>query len=495
MYQRAMFCLAVLIGVMANAQTINVRGKISTQGGARPLPNATVMLVGQTLNGNSDTGGAYSIKRTTAVKVPLLVPQTENISFNNGTLEFYLSQQQSVKVEIFDIKGTLVKKDFIAAVPAGVFRYTVAVKQYATNVLVVRASIGANSLTCRYLSGNSANILQASSANVVATNGNLAKLAVVADSLRVTANGHTTKTVRISSYDTIVNIILDSVPGPSSGCGKLTSLASYQRGTLYSITSAGLSRRYIISIPANYDRNKPYRLVFAMHCMCGSMWSVNSENFYEYKKVADSTGVPAIFVAPSCYNGGNYNQSTWGCPVWDQGTKDHQFFDDMLKLFKDSLCVDTTRVFCAGFSYGAMFTNSLAQTHQRQLRAVVCYAASFGGGIYVPKNLQLPIAYMGTVGLSDTRCPPADGRACRDTMLKYDALNGVVTTEKPTEAVAGSLSHVVYDYKKVNPKYPVKWCTFDSDHQWSPVDGHGSGYYDANTTWTPYVAWPFLMQF
>jgi poly(3-hydroxybutyrate) depolymerase len=225
------------------------------------------------------------------------------------------------------------------------------------------------------------------------------------------------------------------------------------------------------------------------------MWSVNSENFYEYKKVADSTNVPCIFVAPSCYNGGNYDQSTWGCPVWDQGTKDHQFFDDMLKLFKDSLCVDTTRVFCAGFSYGAMFTNSLAQTHQRQLRAVVCYAASFGGGIYVPKNLQLPIAYMGTVGLSDTRCPPADGRACRDTMLKYDALNGVVTTEKPTEAVAGSLSHVVYDYKQVNPKYPVKWCTFDSDHQWSPVDGHGSGYYDANKTWTPYVAWPFLMQF
>jgi poly(3-hydroxybutyrate) depolymerase len=494
MFKRMAFCLAVLIGLSVNAQTINVRGKVSTQGGARPLPNATVTLVGQTLNGASDTGGAYSIKRSTGVKAQLLVPQIDNISLTSSALEFCLSQQQSIKVEIFDIKGTLVKKEIISNVPAGVFRYTIAEKTRTANVLVIRASMGANSLTCRFVSGNGANLLQASSANVVATNGKLAKMALISDSLRVTANGHTPKTVKLSSYDTIVNIILDSVPGPSAGCGKLTSIASYLRGTLYSITSAGLSRRYIISIPANYDRNKPYRLVFAMHCMCGSMWSVNSENFYEYKKVADSTNVPCIFVAPSCYNGGNYNQSTWGCPVWDQGTKDHQFFDDMLKLFKDSLCVDTTRVFCAGFSFGAMFTNSLAQTHQRQLRAVVCYAAAYRN-IYIPQNTGLPIAYMGTVGLHDGTCNPTDGRTCRDTMVRNNSPNRVVIPETATEVADNTLSHVVYNYKNVDPRYPVRWCTFDSDHQWSPVDGHHSGYYDANATWTPYVAWPFLMQF
>jgi poly(3-hydroxybutyrate) depolymerase len=317
----------------------------------------------------------------------------------------------------------------------------------------------------------------------------VAKLATV-DSLRAAGNGYTTKTVLLSKYDSTVNIVLDSAPGPSSGCGKLTSIASYQRGTVYAITSAGLSRRYIISIPANYDRNKPYRLVFAMHCMCGSMWSVNSENFYELKRSADSANVPCIFVAPSCYNNGNYNQGSWGCPVWDQGVKDHQFFDDMLKLFKDSLCVDTTRVFSAGFSYGAMFTNSLAQTHQNVLRAVVCYATSFGGGIYVPRNSGLPIAWMGTVGLGDTRCPPADGRRCRDTILKY---NGCTKPPTVPETTAGSRTHVIYDYQGC-PKYPVKWCTFDGDHQWAPVDGTSSGW-DPNRTWTPNVAWNFLFQF
>ena len=400
MYQRAVFCLAVLIGLTANAQTINVRGKISTQGGARPLPNATVTLVGQTLNGNSDTGGAYSIKRTTAVKVPLLVPKTENISFNNGTLEFYLSQQQSVKVEIFDIKGTLVKKDFISIVPAGVFRYNVVGKQSATNVLVVRASIGANSLTCRYLSGNSANLLQTSSANVVATNGNLAMLAVVSDSLRATANGHTPKTVKISSYDTIVNIILDSVPGPSIGCGK--TLGSINKSGTYTITSSGTNRTYIIDIPTNYDKNKPYRLIFGMHCMGGSAIKVagtdNGQDqtayYYHIKPLATADSIPCIYVAPQGNSDGTWNPST-----------DLIFFSDMLKLFKDTLCIDTTRVFSCGFSFGAMYTYALSLAYPKQLRAVACYAPANYNFNPQPTNQHLPIGYYQTTGISDPTCP------------------------------------------------------------------------------------------
>jgi dienelactone hydrolase len=152
-------------------------------------------------------------------------------------------------------------------------------------------------------------------------------------------------------------------------------------------------------------------------------------------------------------------------------------------------------VFSVGFSYGAMFTNSLAQNHQKVLRAVVCYETSFGGGIYLPTKLKLPIAWMGVVGMSDTRCPPSDGRACRDTILKNNALNGVVTTEKATETTVGSKTHVIYDYKGVDPRYPVKWCTADCDHQWSEYDGGAIGSYDPNKTWTAEVAWHFFAQF
>ena len=180
--------------------------------------------------------------------------------------------------------------------------------------------------------------------------------------------------------------------------------------------------------------------------------------------------------------------------MWDQGAKDHTFFDDMLSLFKDTLCVDTTRVFCVGFSFGAMFTNSLAQDHQKVLRAVVCYETA-NYNIYVPNNIGLPIGWMGVVGLSDGTCPPAAGRACRDTMLKYNALNGVVTTEKANETTVGSGTHVIYDYKGVDPRYPVKWCTFDGCHQWAEYDGGGCNDWDPAKTWTPEIAWHFFYQF
>jgi predicted esterase len=485
MYQRAVFCLAVLIGLTANAQTINVRGKISTQGGARPLPNATVALVGQTLNGNSDTGGAYSIKRTTAVKEQsLLVPQAENISFNNGTIEFYLSQPQSVKVEIFDIKGTLVKKDFISTVPAGVFRYNVAGKQYATNVLVVRASIGANSLTCRYFSGNSANLLQTSSANVVATNGTLAKLAVVADSLRFTANGHTPKTVKISSYDTVVNIILDSVPGPSVGCGK--TFATLTSGT-YTIKSSGTNRTYIIDIPTNYDKNKPYRLIFGMHCMGGSAAKVSGTDgtndqtayYYHIKPLATADNIPCIYVAPQ----GN-SDGTW------QGEPDRIYFSDLVHLFKDTLCIDTTRIFCCGFSFGAMFTYALSLEFPKVLRAVACYAPA-NYHMDQPTNQHLPIGYFQTTGISDNTCPwiydstaKQGGKYC---LLEHIQDNG--GTVPSTIPLATTGKHVTDDFQGCNIRYPVRFCSFQGQHQCNATDPGSS------TDWIPVETWTFLKQF
>lgn len=181
--------------------------------------------------------------------------------------------------------------------------------------------------------------------------------------------------------------------GGSTGCGKdLTDLTS---GT-YTITSAGLSRQYIINIPANYDKNKPYRLIFAMHCMGSSATGVVGEKYYSLQPLASSANVPVIFVAPQGY--------TDSMPWRTGDNKDHIFFDDMLKLFKEKLCVDTSRVFSCGFSFGAMFTYSLSLNHQNDLRAVAVYAPA-NYNIYLPTKIVQPIAYFQTTGTSDGTCP------------------------------------------------------------------------------------------
>ncbi|MBQ1824932.1 MAG: esterase, partial [Fibrobacter sp.] len=166
--------------------------------------------------------------------------------------------------------------------------------------------------------------------------------------------------------------------------------------------------------------------------------------------------------------------------------KDHLFFDEILTYLNENLCVDTSRVFSSGFSFGAMYSNSLAQTFQHRLRGVVVFATA-DQVIYLPKNAGKPIAWMGTVGLSDGTCPPSMGRSARDRILKNNGPEGHTdcTGEKATEYTGGN--HVCYDYKTVDPRFPVKWCTFNGGHQWDMREN--------GKLWASDIGWEFITQF
>ena len=107
--------------------------------------------------------------------------------------------------------------------------------------------------------------------------------------------------------------------------------------------------------------------------------------------------------------------------------------------------------------------------------------------IYLPKNAGKPIAWMGTVGLSDGTCPPSMGRSARDRILKNNGPEGHTdcTGEKATEYTGGN--HVCYDYKTVDPRFPVKWCTFKGGHQWDMREN--------GKLWASDIGWEFITQF
>src|SRR5579871_2229001 len=56
------------------------------------------------------------------------------------------------------------------------------------------------------------------------------------------------------------------------GCGKAPALSS---GT-QTIQSSGQTRSYILRLPANYDQNHPYRLIFGFHWVGGTANDVDS---------------------------------------------------------------------------------------------------------------------------------------------------------------------------------------------------------------------------
>jgi pimeloyl-ACP methyl ester carboxylesterase len=70
------------------------------------------------------------------------------------------------------------------------------------------------------------------------------------------------------------------------------------------------------------------------------------------KTQADKDNIQNIYVAMQGDGGG-----TWSLP------NDAKFWNDVLKHVETNLCVDTTRVFVAGFSFGAMFSYVLSNTY------------------------------------------------------------------------------------------------------------------------------------
>jgi poly(3-hydroxybutyrate) depolymerase len=270
-----------------------------------------------------------------------------------------------------------------------------------------------------------------------------------------------------------------TTPSSSAGCGKTPTLTSGSR----TISSGGQSRSYMLRIPASYDNNHPYPLVFAFHWNGGTMGDIDGGgssgytwSYYGLREQADnSTNSKMIFVAPQ----GNGNG--WA----NSGGQDLTLVDDLLKQIEGDLCVDTTRIFSMGFSYGGGMTYELACARAKVFRAAAVYSGAQlsgcdGGGD--------PIAYIGIHGVSDPTCGISGGRSLRDKFVK----NNSCTAQNPPEPNAGSGKHTCTSYAGCSSGHPVRWCAFDGGHTPGNVDGGGD---DGAKTWTKGEAWQFFTQF
>jgi poly(3-hydroxybutyrate) depolymerase len=272
---------------------------------------------------------------------------------------------------------------------------------------------------------------------------------------------------------------LKNAPVPSAGVGK--ELGDFKSGT-YSMTSAGLARQYTIDIPANYDKNTPHRLIFAMHMMGGSMQTMAENKYYRLKDYADKERIPVIFVAPQGYT----DRSPWR----GRDNKDHIFFADMLKEFKDKLAIDTSRVFCCGFSFGGMVTYSLSLDFQDDLRAVACYAPA-NWNIFLPENKHKPVAFYSTTGTQDGLCKWINSDARKQggkyCILTHIEDNGLA--KLPEIPVATTPTHVTTEFQGLPEEYPVVFGSF--------VGGHTDSMKDpgADFNWIAKETWDFFMRF
>lgn len=484
--------------VAAKAQTVNLHGVVTSNAG-KPLVGATVVLDGQDLKSTTDIDGSFALRRSVSLRASAGL---DGMALEQGVLRWTVRSPEAVDIRVFDVAGHELGRKSMPHPSMGAYAWSLAEAFPSRGLLLVRVARAGETTVLRCLGLDSRGSGGRMGGGIPE---GLARLEAGIDSLRVSASGYLTKSLPISSYEGTVDVSLEAsspglpTPAPSAGCGK--DLGSLKAGNNpLKITSSNLSRDYTINIPANYNKNNPHRLVFTWHWINASDDAVVNGQvspggganwaYFGLKRMSDSAGVPTIFIAPSSRNG-----------TWDQ--VDHVLFDDLLKLYKTSLCIDTGRVFATGFSFGAMQTNSLSLGKQKDLRAVATLAAA-NYNIYLPTNTHGKIAYLGMTGMSDGTCPFINNASAKTgglfAAITHAVDNGCTVPTNPTKenpgiktTTVGSKSHVVYDFPNCAQGYPVKYITFDGGHIAAPADGGNSD--NGTTTWAPRETWKFFMQF
>lgn len=457
--------LCVASVAFAATMDVNLSGNVTNKAG-QPIAGAIVSLPSQSMKDTTSSSGTFQISNLPVSLNPQGSNVLEGISLERGVLEIRQIQQKSFLLEIYDLGGRLVKRVADPKINGGSYRLHVGDLASGNTSLYFKISMG-NQVRSFYALPSSKRSLA------------LQSVVLVVDTLEVSAEGFQLKktgltTLKQTAESEKLTIVLDSAikSTGSVGCGKTPSLVNGTR----TVQSGGQSRQYILDIPSNYDKSHAYKLVFGFHWSGSNMTDVATGQtvardkwaYYGLKALANNS---TIFIAPQGIDAGWANTNG----------RDLVFTDDILNQVKTDLCIDTTRIFSVGFSYGGGMGYALACDRPDVFRAVAVQSGAQLSGCVEGKK---PIAYFGASSLTETM-----GRGLGQKMAER---NGCTAQEIPLPA-AGSNSHICIQYQGCNDGYPVEWCTHTSGHQAAPYDG-GAGD-NADKTWVPGKVWSFFSQF
>jgi poly(3-hydroxybutyrate) depolymerase len=218
-------------------------------------------------------------------------------------------------------------------------------------------------------------------------------------------------------------------------------MANAPKSGSFSITAAGLNRTYIVDVPTSYDPEKPYKLVFAWHPNGGNAKGI-AESDGGYYGLKPRSNNSAIFVAADGIDNGWANTND----------RDIAFTKAMLDRLTSQLCIDKSRIFSLGWSYGGMFSFALGCSMPDVFRAIAPASGAAWSGCGQSTH---PVAVYGVHGVNDNLVSIDAGRSARDLFL---ARNHCSKTTSGPDA-DGCVS-----YEGCDPGYPVVWCEWNGGH-------------------------------
>src|SRR3569623_529985 len=131
----------------------------------------------------------------------------------------------------------------------------------------------------------------------------------------------------------------------------------------------------------------------------------------------------AILVAPE-----GLDFSGMGLGWGNTNGQDIAVLNAMLALFKSQMCIDQSRIFSAGFSFGGMMSIAVGCAGLARANAPMAGNSTVSGCLAGTQ----PVAYMGFHGTHDSVVDISGGRTARDVFVKRNGCSSTTTPSCPS---------------------------------------------------------------
>jgi poly(3-hydroxybutyrate) depolymerase len=232
---------------------------------------------------------------------------------------------------------------------------------------------------------------------------------------------------------------------PTAGCGIATwPPANDQSGsTPHTLDVNSTTREFLVGLPTGYSPNQQRKLIFVWHPQGGTHRGTVSGGYHGVR-----SRIPeAIYVAAQGLGSGG----STGWPNTNGG--DIAFTRAMLSWLQTNYCIDTTRIFSFGFSYGGIMSDTIACQMPDVFRAIAPIAGMLFSGTQSCK--KLPIAALFIHGSADTINPISGNVTVRDYLLGTNNCGMTTRPAEPSPCVA---------YDGCDAGKPVIWCEHTGGH-------------------------------
>ncbi len=262
-----------------------------------------------------------------------------------------------------------------------------------------------------------------------------------------------------------------AVDAPGGGCGRMPP----RTGQWYeTVMSDGVARRFYVSVPASYDPTRRYPVVFGLHGRDYDGVRMRTYLALEEQRPSDW----AIFIYPDALRrawSASFSAIGWqNGPVAARnspygGDEDLRFIDAVVAWTRATLCVDDTRYFATGQSWGGDFSNVVGCFRGTTFRAVAPVAAN--GDYYLPTSAadmrDRPCVGNPAVwafhGVADPGFTLALGQRYRDFWVRRNGCDA--SAASPLTPAGAMADDACAEYPRCVAR--VRWCAYNaaSGHQ------------------------------